>query len=109
MPDGWIGLTDRWQEGKWQTPDKKDTAYTNWAADEPNDAGGNEDCVEQKSSKHWNDVPCHLKRKFACQVLPGKRLFFANIAALPKKSSVFTGLVKKLFYPVLIFATITVL
>ena len=71
MGEGWIGLTDQWQEGKWQTPDKNDTAYTNWAIHEPNDKG-DEDCVLQRSSKRWNDLACHSKKKFICQVLPGE-------------------------------------
>ena len=71
MEEGWIGLTDQWDESNWQTPDRKRIAYSNWATHEPNDGGWGEDCAEQKSSKRWNDVSCHHTRKFICQILPG--------------------------------------
>ena len=41
-----------------------------WAPDEPNDALGDEDCVniEMSSDKRvWKDVPCNRKNWFICQ------------------------------------------
>jgi len=73
MTEGWIGLTDKWEERKWVTPDWKTIRYSNWDANEPNDAG-DEDCAYQKSSKRWNDLPCGSLKKFICQVNPGQRL-----------------------------------
>ncbi len=38
---------------------------------EPNNAGGNEDCIELNPSKpvlkNWNDIPCPAKRKWICE------------------------------------------
>ncbi len=39
-----------------------------WAVDEPNDAGGNEDCAEQGGDGRFNDIPCTgYPRNYACQ------------------------------------------
>ena len=70
-PPGWIGLSDQWQENKWETPDRKATAYTQWNSGEPNNVN-NEDCVEQRSSGKWNDLPCSHKHPFICQFEPGR-------------------------------------
>lgn len=34
---------------------------------EPNNAGGNEDCVEMRTDGRWNDVGCGASRRFACK------------------------------------------
>uniref|UniRef100_A0A672QEN8 Si:ch73-343l4.8 n=1 Tax=Sinocyclocheilus grahami TaxID=75366 RepID=A0A672QEN8_SINGR len=42
-----------------------------WESNEPNDAGGNEDCIELNPAKsllnNWNDIPCSAKRKWICE------------------------------------------
>ena len=63
----WIGGTDAASEGTWKwsstgTP----LSYTNWNSKEPNDWGGNEDCVEVNSSGKWNDCNCAKRFKFVC-------------------------------------------
>ena len=70
MSDGWIGLTDQWQEGRWQTPLKGNAPYTSWNRGEPNNAG-NEDCTIQHSNKLWNDLNCNSKQPFICQFKAG--------------------------------------
>ena len=41
--------------------------FSKWSSGEPNDDGGNEDCVEvDGSSLKWNDIPCNLKKQVAC-------------------------------------------
>ena len=41
--------------------------YKNWKSDEPNDAGGNEDCVHLTSSNEWNDKSCTATRAYICK------------------------------------------
>ena len=71
MSFGWIGHTDQWQEGKWQTPSKGDAPYTSWRAGEPNNYGGNQDCAIQDTYKYWDDYECVSTHPFICQVKPG--------------------------------------
>merc|ERR1711971_1072932 len=44
--------------------------YTNWAPDEPNDWGGNEDCVEASYNQgwQWNDLDCNAGNYFVCGI-----------------------------------------
>ena len=70
---GWIGLTDRWQELKWQTPDRKDATYFAWSQGQPDIWIKEEDCVEvMQWNKRWNDLRCNRERPFLCQISPGK-------------------------------------
>ena len=73
--DGWFGASDVTTEGdwKWVTGPEAGTSFwaglgdgvavdglfSNWAADEPNDSGANEDCAQFYSDgSGWNDLPC---------------------------------------------------
>jgi len=62
--DAWIGYTDLGaysEEGVWVWQEDKSTAdFINWATDEPDDAGGNEDCALLLSDKTWSDADCGL-------------------------------------------------
>ena len=40
----------------WNWADGEPWGYTNWAPDEPNNAGGNEDRVQMYGNGKWNDV-----------------------------------------------------
>ena len=43
-------------------------SYTNWAAIEPNNARGNEHCVQLfHDSFKWNDHPCKFEQCSLCQ------------------------------------------
>ncbi|XP_022088435.1 uncharacterized protein LOC110978072 [Acanthaster planci] len=54
----WIGLNDRNQEMLYEWSNGEPVLFTNWNAQEPNDANG-EDCTELYiDSGFWNDVPC---------------------------------------------------
>ena len=72
---GWIGLTDQWQEGRWQTPTKEDSSFSWWLPGEPNDTGSREDCAAQYAqyagSYGWNDEPCQVSHAFICQIKDG--------------------------------------
>ncbi len=42
-------------------------AVWSWNSNEPNDAGGNEDCGEQIGNGRFNDMPCDRIATFACR------------------------------------------
>ncbi|MEO6904397.1 MAG: PKD domain-containing protein [Bacteroidia bacterium] len=58
----WIGLgrdlTDPAPIKKFVWYDKSPLIYTNWNAGEPNNYGGNENCVQIFANGLWNDFPC---------------------------------------------------
>ncbi len=63
----WIGLNDRSFEGSWAWVAGA-PGYRNWAPGEPNNAGGAEDCVvDRTSSKDWNDRDCSTGARFICE------------------------------------------
>ena len=71
--DHWIGATDQWEEGRWQTPARVDIPISFWQpkAREPN-GGTIENCAAMfafggKKSGTWTDYRCALKYKFSCQ------------------------------------------
>jgi hypothetical protein len=45
----------------------RETGYTVWDYSEPNNAGGNEDCLCVKKTGGLNDVGCDLKLAFVCE------------------------------------------
>jgi hypothetical protein len=54
-----VSFSDGW---KWSNGNIF-SSYTNWNTGEPNNAGGNEDCVVMYNSGVWNDDDCsELKR-----------------------------------------------
>ena len=63
----WMGLTDLRKEGVWRLESTgRKPSYTNWAAGEPNDHGG-EDCAHLRIEPGtnivaWNDHECNSKR-----------------------------------------------
>uniref|UniRef100_A0A672QEI9 Si:ch73-343l4.8 n=1 Tax=Sinocyclocheilus grahami TaxID=75366 RepID=A0A672QEI9_SINGR len=67
----WIGLSDRQQEGIMKWVDNSPLKQGFWESNEPNDAGGNEDCIELNPAKsvlnNWNDIPCSATRKWICE------------------------------------------
>ncbi|XP_078656092.1 uncharacterized protein LOC144902486 [Branchiostoma floridae x Branchiostoma belcheri] len=73
----WFGLHDQNTEGSFEWID--DTAlgngsYSNWGSGEPNNSGGQEDCVHYWDSSQlnkWNDMGCNGLCRFICQVVPG--------------------------------------
>lgn len=61
----WLGATDRDVEGTWLWTDGTAMGFNAWAAGEPNDSEGAEDCVEAGSQ--WNDLNCITPRPTLCQ------------------------------------------
>jgi Lectin C-type domain len=69
LGDAWIGLNDRETEGdlRWDGGGELG-AYSHWAAEQPDDFDGSEDCVELLADgRGWNDRPCADLRAYACE------------------------------------------
>ncbi|VDI73478.1 Hypothetical predicted protein [Mytilus galloprovincialis] len=65
----WLGGTDMDSEGNWIWDDSKTPLnLTFWRPGEPNDAGGEEDCLASHTGV-WNDIPCTLEAQFVCEKL----------------------------------------
>lgn len=54
----WIGFNDVASEGSHVWYDQSAIIYTNWNGGEPNNSGGNEDCVQIYPNGKWNDLNC---------------------------------------------------
>ncbi|XP_032868181.1 hepatic lectin-like isoform X2 [Amblyraja radiata] len=65
----WIGLSDSETEKIWQWEDGSDYSSTPkfWAAGEPNDAHGREDCAHIDNRGYWNDISCTTKFRWICE------------------------------------------
>jgi hypothetical protein len=67
--DTWIGLNDLASEGTmlWEAGGAP-SLYTHWAAQQPDDFDGTEDCVELLADgRGWNDRPCTDLRAYLCE------------------------------------------
>jgi len=55
----WIGLTDRVTEGYFEWLDESDVNYTYWERGQPDNSGGDENCVHMGYyGTGWNDQGC---------------------------------------------------
>ncbi|XP_071962907.1 macrophage mannose receptor 1-like [Antedon mediterranea] len=67
--DLWIGLSDVESESDFTWVSTECSQYDNFEAAEPNNDGGNEDCVElYTTSGKWNDIPCNSTRAYVCEI-----------------------------------------
>ncbi|XDV50455.1 hypothetical protein PO909_019511 [Leuciscus waleckii] len=64
----WVGANDAVQDGEWLWSDGTVYDYTNWCSEEPNNSGGNEDCLEINwTTNHcWNDASCTSTKNYVC-------------------------------------------
>ncbi|XP_048039427.1 ladderlectin-like [Megalobrama amblycephala] len=63
----WIGGYDAVEEGVWLWSDGSQMMYTIWSPGNPNNIGGNQNCLEMHSgSTDWNDDKCDNKKPFVC-------------------------------------------
>ena len=66
----WIGLNDRGAEGSFVWESGAAVGYTNWYANESNNAGGSEDCGQLNRfypEQGWNDEPCSTHLRYVCE------------------------------------------
>ncbi|XP_015204489.2 hepatic lectin-like [Lepisosteus oculatus] len=64
----WIGLNDTAKEGTWVWVDGTNLTVSFWHAGEPNNSGGQENCVELLTTlAKWNDLPCSMVRQYVCE------------------------------------------
>ncbi|XP_050965400.1 CD209 antigen-like protein C isoform X1 [Labeo rohita] len=72
----WIGLSDTEQEGNMKWVDNSTLQKGFWLTNEPNDTGGDEDCIELNYNREqsgwspvnsWNDHTCSEKKKCICE------------------------------------------
>lgn len=65
----WMGLYEPGSEGGWAWISGSTYSYSNWAAGEPNDSGGDEDCVinNHNYGTAWNDIDCDRSFRFVCE------------------------------------------
>ncbi|XP_073710910.1 ladderlectin-like [Misgurnus anguillicaudatus] len=64
----WIAGQDGEVDGQWLWSDGSEFDYVNWCANEPNNAGGPENCIViNVGSNHcWNDMACSLTTSYIC-------------------------------------------
>ena len=43
--------------------------YQNWSPGQPDFANINELCLETDQNLNWNDVDCHIRQRFICEML----------------------------------------
>ncbi|XP_038579765.1 galactose-specific lectin nattectin-like [Micropterus salmoides] len=68
--DAWVGGYDAAKEGVWLWSDGSKYDFKGWAAGEPNNAGGRENCMEINFSErdYVNDANCDINKPFVCGV-----------------------------------------
>jgi len=64
----WLGLSDAMVEGTFEWVSGVLVSYANWAAGEPNDAGGVEDCTALEASGLWTDQDCTQAKPYICEL-----------------------------------------
>ncbi len=64
---GWLGITDHATEGAFLGVTGVPTVYTNFDVDEPNNSLNDEDCIETRTDRRWNDTGCGVNREFVCE------------------------------------------
>ena len=63
----WIGASDQEKDGTWQWTGSSPWKFTNWMPDHPSNQSG-QNCVLYSGRAGWNNVYCHLKRRFVCNI-----------------------------------------
>lgn len=66
----WVGGNDQGEEGMFIWSDGTPFDYSFWLSDQPNDDGGDEDCLDLSwwVQGTWNDVACEAKLQYICKL-----------------------------------------
>ncbi len=66
----WVGGTDENFEGHFMWTDRTPFDFAFWNDGEPNNAGGNENCIHLASwaGGRWNDIPCDASMNYVCHI-----------------------------------------
>uniref|UniRef100_A0A3Q2XGB6 Galactose-specific lectin nattectin-like n=2 Tax=Hippocampus comes TaxID=109280 RepID=A0A3Q2XGB6_HIPCM len=64
--DTWIGLHDAILEDNFIWTDGETFKFSNFGAGQPDNTGGNEDCVEIRGDSLWDDDECTDLNPFVC-------------------------------------------
>jgi len=65
----WIGGNDIENDGTWVWNDGTPWSYENWGMNEPNNHGGNEECLNiGHHGNEWNDAPCSNEFNSICKM-----------------------------------------
>ena len=67
----WLGASDLQTEGVWSWTRGNDRfQYKYWQVGEPNNEGGNENCLAfgHSTGFKWNDINCQNKLNFICEL-----------------------------------------
>jgi hypothetical protein len=68
VSDTWIGASDLASEGQFIWADGSALQFENWAAAQPDNFGGTEDCVEKRLlNGGWVDAPCSTLKGVLCE------------------------------------------
>ena len=67
MGTGWIGASDKDEEGTFAWVTGEPFGYTNWNSGEPNNAGGNENAGKMLEDGQWNDNDGERFFTFVCE------------------------------------------
>ena len=67
----WLSANDRRNEGQWYWQTHCPViGYKNWSPGEPDNKGGNQNCMYLRySDGKWDDWSCSKKLHFACEVI----------------------------------------
>ena len=63
----WLGGTDAALDGTYTWDTGESFVYSAWAPGEPNNVGGDEDCLELRTGS-WNDQSCGSPRGYVCEI-----------------------------------------
>ncbi|XP_033122640.1 C-type lectin mannose-binding isoform-like, partial [Anneissia japonica] len=67
----WIGLMRSGSSWRWSN--YSTSRYRKWGSGEPNNVGGNENCVHTKKNGNyltWNDIRCSARLSYVCEMPP---------------------------------------
>ncbi len=66
--DMWLGANDIAVDGAFVWITGEPFSFMAWAAGEPNNAGGPEDCLQQRRGLGWNDSNCAALFGYVCEI-----------------------------------------